>query len=98
MLSGPLIFQARFYLPRPKSAYRVAKKGVSMRSGLSLYHTSKPDTDNLVKLLLDSCNKVVFQDDSQVVELLVTKAWCDNKIYKEQNMEGVHIHVREVAE
>jgi Holliday junction resolvase RusA-like endonuclease len=89
---------ASFYLPRPKSAYRVAKKGVSVRSGLSLYHTQKPDLDNLVKLVLDSCNGVVFGDDSQIVELLVRKAWCENTIYKADSMQGVSIHVREIMQ
>jgi Holliday junction resolvase RusA-like endonuclease len=96
-LNGPLYFQARFYLPRPKGAYKVLKNGTQRRSGLSLYHTQKPDLDNLIKLVLDSCNEIVFQDDSQIVELLIAKSWCDNPIYKADSMQGVEIYCREIG-
>jgi len=37
------------------------------------YWTTKPDTDNLVKLVKDSMNGIFWIDDSQVVELIATK-------------------------
>jgi len=38
----------------------------------------KPDVDNYAKSVLDACTKaLVWADDSQVVELLVTKRWAD---------------------
>lgn len=35
--------------------------------------TSRPDADNVSKLVLDACNGIVYADDAQVVDLIVTK-------------------------
>lgn len=35
--------------------------------------TKKPDLDNIVKIILDGLNKVAWDDDTQVVELAVSK-------------------------
>lgn len=32
------------------------------------------DLDNYLKIILDSCNKVVWNDDSQIVELILRKS------------------------
>lgn len=39
------------------------------------HHVSKPDLDNVAKAALDGINGVVFEDDSQVVELRARKAY-----------------------
>jgi len=38
--------------------------------------TSKPDIDNVVKLLCDAMNGICYDDDKQIVDLLVTKAYA----------------------
>ena len=40
--------------------------------------TTKPDTDNYAKAVLDGLNKIAFYDDSQIVELVVTKNYSFN--------------------
>lgn len=37
----------------------------------------KPDSDNIAKIILDSLNKIAYEDDSQVVELKVFKRWTE---------------------
>ena len=37
--------------------------------------TKKPDTDNIAKLVLDSLNGLAYDDDSQIVQLTVTKVY-----------------------
>ena len=37
----------------------------------------KPDIDNVAKIVLDSFNGVVFEDDAQVYELRVLKGYGD---------------------
>ena len=37
--------------------------------------TKKPDTDNIAKTILDSLNGIAFEDDKQVVALLVKKLY-----------------------
>jgi len=54
-----------FYLPRPKS---LPKKVI--------YHTKKPDIDNLVKLCCDSMKGIFFIDDSQIIRLNAKKRYC----------------------
>jgi len=38
---------------------------------------AKPDIDNVVKIVLDSCNRVVYRDDTQVVTCLACKVFGD---------------------
>lgn len=40
----------------------------------------KPDLDNIAKLILDAINGVVFEDDEQVVELLIKKEFSDRAV------------------
>lgn len=51
--------------------------------------TTKPDSDNYSKSLLDAMNGVIYEDDSQVVELSVSKFYSENP--------RVEIRVEEIA-
>lgn len=44
-----------------------------LRANAPIYHTSAPDTDKLLRALLDSMTGVVFEDDSQVAIIEVRK-------------------------
>jgi len=52
-----------------------AKKRAAMLSG-EIMPTKKPDIDNVVKAVLDGCNKVAFRDDAQVVRLSAEKTYA----------------------
>jgi Holliday junction resolvase RusA-like endonuclease len=41
----------------------------------TLWKVSRPDADNLAKIVLDALNGIVFADDAQVVELIVKKQY-----------------------
>lgn len=73
-LAGPLAVAIRFQLPAPKK-----------RRALP---TTRPDIENLVKGLLDSWNGVLWADDSQIVDLWLTKGY---------GVPGVNVTVRELA-
>ena len=48
------------------------------RAKLSAHLTSKPDTDNLVKLLKDVMTELHFwKDDAQVASEVIEKYWAD---------------------
>ena len=66
---SPMKAECRFVFVRPKS--HKTKSGLA--KGAPLY--PKCDCDNLAKGVLDALNGVAFVDDSQVVELHVTKAY-----------------------
>ena len=38
---------------------------------------SRPDADNYAKAAIDACNKIVFKDDSQITDLIVTKRYAE---------------------
>jgi len=40
-------------------------------------HTAKPDLDNMVKLILDSINNIIYVDDSQVMRLELDKQFSN---------------------
>ena len=61
----PLYLGAIFYMARPKSA----PKRVTMP-------TTKPDADNLGKMLLDALNGYAFKDDAQLTSVLFRKRYC----------------------
>jgi Holliday junction resolvase RusA-like endonuclease len=53
------------------------KKKEKAREG-HLRPVTKPDCDNYAKIVLDACNKIIWNDDSQIVELVVRKWYSDN--------------------
>lgn len=58
----PLRIIATFYRPRPKA--------LAMRFILP---TTRPDLDNYLKLLTDSLQKFIYDDDSQITTALIKK-------------------------
>ena len=59
----------------PKSFTRRDRERIEKRD---LWPTSKPDIDNVVKLLCDAMNGICYGDDKQIVDLLVTKSYAAN--------------------
>ena len=41
----------------------------------AFYKTTKPDADNIAKLVKDACNRVAYRDDAQVAELIARKVY-----------------------
>lgn len=70
----PLRAIIRAFFPIPKSTSK--KKREQMRD-LRILHTKKPDADNIVKAVLDALNGVAYYDDSQVAEVLISKAYAE---------------------
>lgn len=69
LLTGPLRVTVRALFPVPGSWSR--KKREAALCGL-VRPTGKPDCDNLGKVI-DSCNGIVWNDDSQIVDMRITK-------------------------
>jgi Holliday junction resolvase RusA-like endonuclease len=63
-VEGPLALSLRFYLPRPQSLPKREH-----------FHVKRPDCDNLAKAVKDALKGVVYRDDSQIVQLTVTKEY-----------------------
>lgn len=75
----PVTLTIKFYLKRPNKDFVGGQRGAGrLRSGLPLAAPITPDIDNLAKLVLDSCNGLLYHDDRQVVKLAALKL-RDNK-------------------
>ena len=70
ILSGRLSVKIIAYFKVPKSVSKLNSK--DMLDG-TVSPVKKPDIDNIVKIVLDSMNKFVFEDDSQITKLNVEK-------------------------
>ena len=64
-LTGPVRCELTFFLPRPKKPR-------------SQWPVTRPDGENLSKGLLDSWSGVLWEDDSQVVDLRLLKVYARN--------------------
>lgn len=66
-LEGPIEIFVEFVMPRPGNM--VWKSRPMPR----VWHTKKPDGDNLVKGVKDALSKVLWRDDSQICSMRVMK-------------------------
>lgn len=74
LLEGPLQLLVRVYKPTLKNFSK--KKKAAAEQG-ELRPITKPDIDNYVKGVKDACNQIIWKDDSQVVELIVSKWYSE---------------------
>jgi Holliday junction resolvase RusA-like endonuclease len=72
---GAFDVKLTFFFRRPKSHYG---KGGHVKASAPVCHVSKPDADNLAKLVLDRITRggQIWRDDSQVARLRVEKFWA----------------------
>ena len=71
-ITEPLAVHLNFYFTPPKS---YTKKKLKLIEEGKLHYTKSVDADNLAKGVLDACNKILYKDDSQIVELNITKQY-----------------------
>ncbi len=74
LLSGPLAINATFTLPIPASWSKKKKESAITQR---LRPTTRPDLDNLLKVV-DGLEKVVFRNDSQIVEVHMSKKYGED--------------------
>lgn len=62
------------YMPIPKS-WPKGKQEQARRG--KVLPTSRPDIDNLAKIIMDALNGEAYKDDSQICELVINKRFSD---------------------
>ena len=77
--AGQISLTIRFTMPRPKSHYRTGKYSHLLKENCKhmVYHTFKPDADNLVKMIADVIQGKdrFIVDDSQICILYAEKMY-----------------------
>lgn len=84
-IDGPVSARIEVYYKIPKSYTK--KRVQAIRDGVEM-PLKKPDSDNIAKIVLDSLNKIAF-DDAQVVELTVIKRWTEEQERIEFELEEI---------
>ena len=87
LLQGAIRARIEIYYSVPKSYSK--RKIEAIKDGTD-YPMKKPDCDNVVKIVLDSLNKIAYDDDKQVVELTVLKRWTFDNERIEFEMEEIN--------
>lgn len=72
-----LLADIAFFIYPPKRIKDV-KKNANMLKTEVIRHNTKPDIDNLVKAVLDACNKTLFKDDGMISDLNSKKRYSLN--------------------
>ena len=85
-IEGAVKARIEVYYKIPKSYTK--KRVQAIRDGLEM-PLKKPDSDNIAKIVLDSLNKIAFDDDAQVVELIVIKRWTEEQERIEFELEEI---------
>ena len=70
-LEGPVEFILTIY----KTKSKFTKKEKALIGEDKYWCITKPDTDNVVKLVLDALNGIAYKDDNQVVKITAFKKW-----------------------
>jgi crossover junction endodeoxyribonuclease RusA len=75
-LTGPVMVEITFGLPRPKGHYGTGKNAGTIRDSAPWYPSGRPDLDKLARAVLDGLTAGnAWADDSQVVCLIARKVY-----------------------
>ena len=66
-----VLIKAQFEIPK---SWTKAKKAAAEANEI---YPKKPDADNIAKIVLDSLNSIIWDDDAQVYDLRVIKTYGD---------------------
>lgn len=77
----PIAINLNFYFARPQAHYVYCYKTKQkfFRDDAPVYVTKTPDIDNLVKLVLDALQTIVYTTDNIVSKITAQKLWLNTK-------------------
>ena len=71
-LQGPVSVHITFYMPIPKETSNFRRQ--RMLNGL-IHHVVRPDIDNLAYIVINAMKELIYDDDKQVVDLILSKRY-----------------------
>lgn len=77
VVAQPIRVELDFFLPRPKAHY---KRDGSLKVDRAIWHTNKPDLDNLIKAVTDAITDTqrIWADDRLIYQISATKSYALN--------------------
>lgn len=78
LIDGAVRVELIFKLPRPKGHFGSGKNSGIVKPSAPHYPTTKPDTDKLIRAVLDALTFVCFKDDSQVCDIQARKEYTED--------------------
>ena len=69
MYKGPLLLDIQFCMPMTQKMLKMPHKWEGS------WYEYRPDLDNLSKLILDTCNKILYEDDKTTCVALMSKMY-----------------------
>lgn len=86
VMQGPIRLTLRFFRTRPKSHHRT---NGDVSASAPSYPTTKPDVLKLARAVEDALSGVVYVDDAQIVDELLTKEFGPERVeIKVETMEA----------
>jgi Holliday junction resolvase RusA-like endonuclease len=77
LITGAVRVQCIFHVERPKGHYGSGKNAGQVKASAPQYPTSKPDSTKLFRSTEDAITGVIWKDDAQVVEQVVSKIYSN---------------------
>ena len=84
---GALEVNMTFAFKRPKSHYRTGKNSHLLKNSAPIFCTNRKDLDNIFKFYADAMNKIIYEDDSQIIRTCIHKKWTKEAPYVEIEIE-----------
>lgn len=75
LLTGPLMVQVEFVLSRPKGHFGTGRNARQVKRSAPVYPASKPDATKLWRAAEDALTGIVWRDDSQIVQQIISKTY-----------------------
>lgn len=74
--TSPVRVTIKAFQKPPKKSKKVVEDMLNGR----ILPTKKPDLDNIAKIILDGLNKIAWDDDTQVIEMMVIKRYAEEPL------------------
>lgn len=82
LLTGPLIVSMDFHVCRAKGHFGTGANARMLKDSAPLYPDSKPDSLKLARAVEDALTGIVWEDDAQTVDLVITKRYAEGYVVK----------------
>lgn len=93
LLEGPLALEVKIFKPSLKNFSK--RKKAEAEQGI-IRPVTKPDVDNYVKGIKDALNQVIWKDDSQVVDLHISK-WYSETPRVEVTVQPLEVQQKQMS-